>query len=97
MLAEKHEAEMMTVEDEKEMLKTILQSRDKAEADFTVMKEKFNQKCIEANELRFQLKACRKQLTQAILVVVDECARRDDLEKAHSDLESRFSKVSTSF
>jgi chromosome segregation ATPase len=101
MLAENHKAEMKKVHHEKQQLMTSLQQikdcKDNAEANLTAMKEKLNQRCLEANELCHQLKACQKQLTQSILVVVDECARRDNLKKAHSDLESRFVKVSTVF
>jgi chromosome segregation ATPase len=99
MLAEKHEVEMIKVHDERQKLMTSLQQiqdcRDNAEADLTAMKEKFNEKCLEADELQIVLKACQDQLTQALMTVEDECARNTDLQKAHSDLESEFAKVST--
>jgi hypothetical protein len=51
MLAEVHEADMMTLEFAGEMLLTVLRNekdcRDKAEADITAMKEKFNQKYLQ--------------------------------------------------
>jgi chromosome segregation ATPase len=101
MLAEKHEAEMMKVHHEKQQLMTSLQQiqdcREIAEADLTDMKEKFNQRCLEADELHLQLKACQVQLKQAHMTVEDERARRADLQKAHSDLESEFAKVSNVF
>jgi hypothetical protein len=94
MLRDKHEAEMIKVHHETRQLMTSLQKtqdcRDNAEAD---LREKFNQKCLEADELRLQLNVFQEQLTQAPMTAEDECARRADLEKAHSQL----AKVSTVF
>jgi len=101
MLAEQHEADMATVEFARQLLRASLQQThdcmDNAEADFTAMKEKFNQKCLEADELRLQLNVFQEQLTQALMTAEDERARRADLEKAHSDLQSELAKVSTVF
>jgi hypothetical protein len=87
MLAEKHEVEMKKVHDEKQQLMTSLQQ---TQADLTDMKEKFNHRCLEAE-------ACKEQLTQALTTAEYERARRADLQKTHSDLQSEFAKVSTLF
>jgi hypothetical protein len=52
------------------------------------MMEKFIQRCLEADELHLQIKASQDQVTQARMTIEDERARRADLEKAHSDLQS---------
>jgi DNA-binding protein H-NS len=101
MLDEVHEADMVTLESSIETLRTVgrreRDCRDKAEADITAMKEKFNQKCLEADELRLQLKVFQEQLSQAFMTAENEHARRADLEKAHSDLQSELANVSTVF
>jgi chromosome segregation ATPase len=101
MLKEKHEAEMIKVNQEKQQLMTSLQQtqdcRDIAQADLTDMREKFIQRCLEADELHLQLKASQDQVTQARMTIEVERARRADLEKAHSDLQSELAKVSTVF
>jgi hypothetical protein len=101
MLAEKHEAEMIQVHDEKQKLMTSLQQiqdcKDNAAADLTAMKEKFKEKYLEALELQLQLNACQDQLTQALMTAENECARSTDLQKAHSNLESQFTKVRSVF
>jgi uncharacterized membrane protein (DUF485 family) len=61
------------------------------------MMEKFIQRCLEADELHLQLKASQDQVTQARMTIEDERARRADLDKAHSDLQSELAKVSTVF
>jgi chromosome segregation ATPase len=98
MLREDHEAEMIKVHHETQQLMTSLQQtqdcRDNAEAD---LREKFDQKRLEADELHLQLNVFEEQLTQALMRAEDEHARRADLEKAHSDLQSELAKVSTVF
>jgi hypothetical protein len=92
MLAEKHEAEMIQVHDEKQKLMTSLQQiqdcKDNAAADLTTMEEKFKEKYLEA---------CQEKMTQALMTVEAERARSADFEKAYHDLESEFTKVSSVF
>jgi hypothetical protein len=59
------------------------------------LREKFDQRCFEDGELHLQLKVFEIKLTQAFMTAEDECVRRADLEKAHSDLESELGKVGT--
>jgi chromosome segregation ATPase len=101
MLRKKHEAEMIKVHHETWQLMTSLQEtqdcRDNAEADLADLREKFDQKRLEADELRLQSNVFQEQLTQALMRAEDEHDRRAGLEKAHSDLQSELANLSIVF